>query len=95
MFPNNQERGGGAKETSWRLEEFKKRLGEVQIQPFSVTDLKINGRDVMEILGIPPGPKVGEILSQIFKEVEDQKLKNEREVQLERLKSLKNSSRDK
>jgi len=81
--------GGGAKETSWRLEEFKKRLGEVQIQPFSVTDLKINGRDVMEILGIPPGPKVGEILSQIFKEVEDQKLKNEREVQLKKVKSLK------
>jgi len=87
--------GGGAKETSWRLEKFKKRLEEVQIQPFSVTDLKINGRDVMEILGIKPGPKVGEILGQIFKEVEDQKLENEREIQLEKLKSLNNSPYDK
>ncbi len=87
--------GGGAKETSWRLEKFKKRLEEVQIQPFSVTDLKINGRDVMEILSIKPGPKVGEILGQIFKEVEDQKLENEREIQLEKLKSLNNSSYDK
>lgn len=87
--------GGGAKETSWRLEKFKKRLEEVQIQPFSVTDLKINGRDVMEILKIKPGPKVGEVLTLIFKEVEEQKLKNEREIQLEKLKSLNNSSYDK
>ena len=86
--------GGGAKETSWRLEKFKKRLEEVQIQPFSVTDLKINGRDVMEILKIKPGPKVGEVLTLIFKEVEDKKLENEREIQLEKLKSLNNSSYD-
>ncbi len=77
--------GGGAKETSWRLEEFKKRLQQVQIQPFSVTDLKINGKDVMEILNIPSGPKVGEILNQIFKEVEDQKLANTRASLLKRL----------
>ncbi len=83
--------GGGAKETSWRLEKFKKRLEEVQIQPFSVTDLKINGRDVMEILKIKPGPKVGEVLTLIFKEVEDKKLKNETKVLLSRLEKFKNS----
>jgi len=81
--------GGGAKETSWRLEKFKKRLEEVQIQPFSVTDLKINGKDVMEIIGIPSGPKVGQILNQLFEEVVEKKIENEREVLLERLKKLK------
>jgi len=81
--------GGGARETSWRLEKFKKRLEEVQVQPFSVTDLKINGKDVMKILNIKPGPKVGEVLNQIFKEVEEQKLKNEREILLKRLQELK------
>jgi putative nucleotidyltransferase with HDIG domain len=54
--------GGGARETSWRLEEFKRRLIEVQKQPFSIADLKIDGHDVMRALGIAPSPKVGEIL---------------------------------
>jgi len=81
--------GGGAKETSWRLEKFKKRLEEVQIQPFSVTDLKINGHDVMEILGVPSGPQVGQILNQIFEEVVEKKIENEREILLSRLQEIK------
>jgi len=80
--------GGGAKETSWRLEKFKKRLEEVQIQPFSVIDLKIDGNDVMEILGIPPGPRVGQVLNQIFEEVVEKKIENERERLLKKLKEL-------
>lgn len=80
--------GGGATETSWRLEKFKKRLEEVQKQPFSVKDLKINGNDVMEILKIPGGPKVGEILNKLFAEVEEDQTKNEREYLLEKIKEL-------
>ncbi len=72
--------GGGSKETSWRLEEFKARLVEVQKQPFSVRDLKIDGSQIMELLGISPGKKVGEILQALFSEVEEQKLQNEYEV---------------
>ncbi len=71
--------GGGASETSWRLEDFKKRLIEVQKQPFAVKDLKINGKDVMEKLNIPAGPKVGEILEKIFNEVVENNVPNERE----------------
>jgi len=82
--------GGGAKETSWRLEKFKERLVEVQKQPFTVTDLKINGFDVMKILGISPGPKVGGVLNQIFQEVVEQKIPNERETLLKRLEEIKN-----
>lgn len=85
--------GGGARETSWRLEKFKKRLEEVQIQPFSVTDLKINGKDVMEILNIPPGPKVGEVLNQLFEEVVEKKVENEREKLLEKLKHARTKVR--
>ena len=77
--------GGGASETSWRLELFKKRLDEVQQQPFSVTDLKIDGRDVMQTLSIKPGPKVGEILNELFNEVVEGNIKNEREELLEKL----------
>jgi len=78
--------GSGAKETSWRTELFKKRIDEVQIIPFSVNDLKIDGHDVMKELGLKPGPEIGKILNTIFTEVEEGKLKNEKEVLLERLK---------
>ena len=78
--------GGGARESSWRWELFKKRLIEVQKQPFSIKDLKINGEDVMEILKIKPGRKVGEDLVKLFAEVEENPKLNEREVLLEKIK---------
>ena len=81
--------GGGARETSWRLEEFKKRLIEVQKQPFTVRDLKIDGNDVMKILGIAPGPEVGEVLQKLFDYVVEGKIANEKEILVERLKELK------
>lgn len=83
--------GGGARETSWRLEKFKKRLAEVQKQPFSVRDLKINGHDVIKTLNIHPGPLVGRILNQLFKEVVEDKKKNERKYLLKRIKQISKS----
>ena len=80
--------GGGARETSWRLEEFKKRLVQVQKQPFSVTDLKIGGADVMKIKNITPGPLVGKYLDYIFGEVAEKGLPNERQVLLEKLRGI-------
>ncbi len=80
--------GGGATETSWRLELFKKRLVEVQQQPFSVQDLKVNGNDVMKELGIPSGPKVGQVLNTLFSEVEASTLKNTREDLIKRTKEI-------
>ena len=80
--------GGGARETSWRLEKFKKRLVEVQKQPFSVTDLKVDGNDVMKILKIGSGPTVGKILETLFTEVVEDKTKNKREFLLKRIGEL-------
>jgi tRNA nucleotidyltransferase (CCA-adding enzyme) len=80
--------GGGARETSWRLEKFKKRLAEVQIQPFTVKDLKISGHDVIKTLNIKPGPLVGKVLETIFAEVEEGKLKNERKLLLKKIKEV-------
>ncbi|MFA5827920.1 MAG: HD domain-containing protein [Candidatus Shapirobacteria bacterium] len=74
--------GGGAKETSWRWELFKERIVEVQKQPFSVKDLKVDGNDVMEILGIRPGPEVGKVLLSIFTRVEKKPELNERNILL-------------
>ncbi len=80
--------GSGARPTSWRFELFKKRLVEVQKEPFKVTDLKIDGNDVMKTLNLKPGPKVGAVLSSIFNDVEKGRLKNERETLLSHLRDL-------
>lgn len=80
--------GGGARETSWRLEEFKKRLIEVQKQPFTIHDLKISGNDVMKELNLKPEPKVGEILKQLFEEVVEKKIPNEKKALLTHLKQI-------
>lgn len=81
--------GSGTKPTSWRFELFKKRLIEVQKEPFKITDLKINGNDVMNILGLKTGPKVGKVLKKIFEQVIGGKLKNEREKLLNEVKKIK------
>lgn len=77
--------GSGATETSWRLDEFKKRIVEVQKQPFTVRDLKIDGDDVIKTLKIKPGPKIGEILSKLFEEVVEKKIDNDKKLLLKRL----------
>lgn len=71
--------GGGSKATSWRLTELQKRIGEQFYEPLSLKDLKINGGDVMRILGIAPGRRVGEILNQLFEEVIEDSHKNDKE----------------
>lgn len=80
--------GSGSKETSWRWELFKKRIIEVQKQPFSIRDMKINGQDVMKILEIKAGRKVGEVLESIFKEVDEDPKLNTREILLEKIKEI-------
>ncbi|OGD89382.1 hypothetical protein A3D81_00730 [Candidatus Curtissbacteria bacterium RIFCSPHIGHO2_02_FULL_40_17] len=85
--------GGGLQQPeSWRLKLFRQRLKEVLKKPFTVADLKIDGHDVMKILGLKPGPKVGEILNKLFEEVADDKTKNKREFQLKRLKETRSIS---
>jgi putative nucleotidyltransferase with HDIG domain len=80
--------GGGSKASSWRLREFQERIKQVLYKPFEISDLKVNGHDVMKVLKLPPGPKVGAILKQLFNEVLDDAKKNDREYLLERIKNL-------
>lgn len=84
--------GSGATPTSWRLELFKKRLEEVQQEPFTVADLKVDGHDVMELLKLKPGPLVGEVLNALFDDVVENKVPNEREILLEKLPKVKVST---
>lgn len=78
--------GGTATASSWRMEKFRERITQVMKKPFSITDLKINGQDVMNELKIPPSRKVGEVLQKLFEEVLNDSSKNTREYLLPKIK---------
>ncbi len=80
--------GGTQKAVSWRMEKFLDRIDEVSRKPFSVTDLKISGQDIMKELGIKPGPKVGQLLNQLFEEVLEDSSKNTREFLIGRIRQI-------
>lgn len=63
--------GSGARKTSWRLEEMKARMVEQLHQPFDVTDLAVNGHDLISELSLTPGPQLGQLLNQLFERVLD------------------------
>lgn len=55
---------------------------------FKLKDMKINGKDVMEILNIKPSKQVGEVLDKVFNEVIDGVVENKRDVLINRVKEL-------
>lgn len=78
--------GSGSTPTSWRLDLFKKRIIEVQKEPFAVKDLKVNGLDVMKEKNIKPSKQVGDILDTLFEKVINKELENDRDILLKELK---------
>jgi tRNA nucleotidyltransferase/poly(A) polymerase len=82
--------GGGTQTAeSWRLKLFKEKIEEqLKPAPFSINDMAMDGNDIMGILRIKPGPKVGEILQKLFEEVDEDLSKNNKEYLLNRIKEL-------
>jgi poly(A) polymerase/tRNA nucleotidyltransferase (CCA-adding enzyme) len=69
---------GRPKENPYRLRKYKAMIEEAMRDPISVGMLKVDGKKIMEILAIPPGPKVGQILNALLEEVlEDPTLNTE------------------
>ncbi|HEV8656186.1 MAG TPA: HD domain-containing protein [Candidatus Limnocylindria bacterium] len=56
---------------------------------FSLRDLTVDGNDIMRELEIPPGPKVGQILSALFERVLDEPALNTREKLIELAKAMR------
>ncbi len=70
---------GRPKAKPYKLIELEKRLQEVQLDPISVKMLKINGQEIMDLLEIKPGPRIGLILNALLAEVlENPKLNNKK-----------------
>ncbi|MEK7551025.1 MAG: CCA tRNA nucleotidyltransferase [Patescibacteria group bacterium] len=82
--------GGGTQTAeSWRLKLFKEKVEkELKPAPFSINDLKVNGNDIMKLLQIKPGPKIGDILQKLFEEVDENLSKNNKEYLQGRIKDL-------
>lgn len=82
--------GGGTQTAeSWRLKLFRKRVeDQLKPAPFSINDLAVDGNDVMKILNIKPGPKIGQILQKIFEEVDEDLSKNNKDFLEKRIKEL-------
>ncbi len=67
---------GVPKALPYKLRHLLFMIEKVKRDPISPKMLKINGEDVMEILKISPGPKVGQILTALLEEVLDEPEKN-------------------
>jgi len=68
---------GTPKAMPYKLRHLQYMMEKVQNDPVSVRMLKINGNDIIKILHITPGPKIGAILDVLLGEVlEDPELNN-------------------
>ncbi|MFH1385463.1 MAG: HD domain-containing protein, partial [Patescibacteria group bacterium] len=79
---------GVPKAQPYRLRHFQYMVERVQNDPISVKMLKINGHDLMAILQIKPGPKIGAILDVLLADVIVEPKKNDKNLLLERAKEL-------
>ncbi|PIT88836.1 MAG: hypothetical protein COU27_03495, partial [Candidatus Levybacteria bacterium CG10_big_fil_rev_8_21_14_0_10_36_7] len=67
---------GRPKESPYRLRKYHSMIEEAMRDPVSVTNLKIDGKEIMEKTGIKPGPKIGFILNALLEEVLEDATRN-------------------
>jgi len=70
---------GVPKAEPYKLRHLKYTIDKVSQDPLSAKMLKANGEDVMKILKIDPGPKVGQVLDILLGRVLDDPKKNKKE----------------
>jgi tRNA nucleotidyltransferase/poly(A) polymerase len=79
---------GVPKAQPYRLRHLKAMIEKAKKDPISPKMIKMNGTELMEILRIPPGPKVGQILAVLLEEVLDNPELNEKEILTKRVQEL-------
>ena len=62
---------GRPKEDPYRLRKYHSMIEEALRDPISVSMLKIDGKRIMEVCAMQPGPRIGNILHALFNEVLD------------------------
>jgi len=79
---------GRPKAKPYKLMELEKRLHEVQLDPISVKMLKVKGDELMKLLKIKPGPKIGLLLNALLAEVLEDPKRNKKVYLKKRLYEL-------
>lgn len=79
---------GVPKAMPYRLRYLKYLIKKVSVKPITPQMLKVKGDDVMEILKIQSGPRVGWVLKALLEEALDEPKKNNRKYLLKRIKEL-------
>ncbi len=79
---------GRPKESPYRLRKYHAMIDEVMRDPLSVAMLKISGGKIIEITGLSPSPKIGQILHALLEEVLDNPEKNSEEYLEKRAKEM-------
>jgi poly(A) polymerase/tRNA nucleotidyltransferase (CCA-adding enzyme) len=79
---------GRPKAKPYKLIDLERRLHEVQLDPISVKMLKIDGNELMKLLKIKPGPKIGLLLNALLAEVLEDPQKNTKAWLTKKLKEL-------
>lgn len=85
---------GTPKAVPYKLRHLKYIIDKVSHDPISVKMLKINGENIMRILNIAPGPKVGLLLSSLLSEVLEEPSRNTHEYLEQRARELDKRSPD-
>ena len=79
---------GVPKAEPYKLRHLRYVIEKVSQDPISVTNLNVSGDDVMKILNISPGPKIGKILDILFGYVLSEPKKNKKEILEKEIKKL-------
>lgn len=83
---------GVPKAEPYKLRHLKYLVEKVSQDPISVKMLKVNGNDVMEMLKINPGPKVGLVLDVLLSQVLEDPKKNKKEFLEKEIKKIEKLS---
>ncbi len=79
---------GVSKAKPYKLRHLEYLVEKVSKDPISPKMLKINGRDIMKILDVSPGPKIGAILKVLLSEVIEDPKKNNKKYLEKRIREL-------
>ena len=85
---------GVPKAEPYKLRHLKYLIEKVSHDPISVKMLKVNGNNVMEILKIKPGPKIGTVLDILLGEVLENPEKNNEKYLKQKIKDFKKLSEE-
>jgi len=83
---------GCPKAEPYKLRHLRYLIEKTSKDPISVGMLEISGKDIMEMLNISPGPKIGQILDILLEEVLSSPKKNKKDFLTKKVKELGNLS---